>query len=480
MCTFSIADHALGAEYDDGLKVRFFRPVQDELPKVQSSGDVVLLRNLRIKDYQGMTMGLSTHNTSWTVFEASTIPKRAPANALNIKSFKSRQAPQPKHSEALYAIELCNLRDRDSDKKFDVPMPTQDPSPSSFEPSTTSSLATEISSTPVSSRASFGGRDKFSLVKDLQIDTFYDLIGQVVKIYPNMGRLEMYVTDYTSNNMLYRYEWDKPEKENAQYSDDYNYSSKNSKSSKWPGPYGQMTIMVTMWPPHSHFALSHVKEWDFVQLQNVRAKLDKDSKLEAMLSEDRWHPSKINVKVLNDHSDDRIKDVLRRKREYNEKFKVQSVQFVNQIRNQNKEGKPLSKGQKRKKQKLEREKAKLQRLEDSSEKPKLQDHEYHYHEDQLPLPLPKSSKDRLNKNSKFGLRLSCYACPLIRRISSPLLASHHPPATSIPDPLTKHAQEHHTVRQHLHPSIPKHQVTCDSPDNRLLSPQTRTIRSTPP
>lgn len=401
MCTFSIADRSFGAEYGDGLKIRFFRPVQDELPSFQISGDVILLRNLKIKEYQGMTMGLSTHTTSWTIFQASSIPKKTPANTLNIKSTKSRQAPQPKHSEVLYSIELCNLRDRESDKRYDFLSPAQSTPIPSLEPSSTSDSSTKISSPPTSSRTSFGGRDKFSLIKDLQIDTFYDLVGQVVKIYPNMGRLEMYITDYTSNNMLYRYEWDKPDKENTQYGDEYGYSSKNIKSHKWQGPYGQMTIMVTMWPPHSHFAQSRVKEWDFVLLQNVRAKLDKDSKMEAMLSEDKRHPSKINVRVIKADSDDRVKDVLRRKREYNEKFKTQSASFINQVRNQIGDGKPLSKGQRRKKAKLEREKAKLQGLESEAKKRRLENHEYHYHDEPVALALPKASNDALNKNSKW-------------------------------------------------------------------------------
>ena len=397
MCTFSIADHTLGDEYNEGLKVRFFKPTQDEMPQIQSSGDVVLLRNLKIKEYQGVIMGLSSTGTNWVVFPAVSIPKKTPSNALNLKSIKSRQAPQPKHLEARYALELCNLRDRESDKKYDFTLPTQKPATSSLDLSTASTTGINVSSSISSSRASFGGRDKFALIKDIQIDTFYDFVGQVVKIYPNTGRLEMYITDYTSNNMLYRYEWDKAEKENAQYGDEYNYLSKNNKSHKWPGPYGQMTIMVTLWPPHSHFAQSNVKEWDFVFLQNVRAKLDKDSKMEAALSQDSRHPSKINVKVLSDHTEDRVKDVLRRKREYTEKFKPQSI---DQVRNQSGGDKPLSKGQKRKKQKLEKEKAKLQKLQDSAKKCKLEDHEYHYHDDPVPLAPPKPSRDGLNKNSK--------------------------------------------------------------------------------
>lgn len=394
MCTFSITDRTLGGEYDERFKIRYFKP-QREMPTIQSSGDVVLLRNLKIKEYQGMAMGISSYNTSWIVFQADSIPRKTPANALNIKSVKSPQASQPKHSEVLYAIELCNLRDRDSDRQYDLPGPPQSPSVSSYRPPNASTPGTGFSSSQTSSRTSFGSRDKFALIKDLRIQTFYDIVGQVVKIYPNMGRLEMYFTDYTSNNLLYRYEWDKPGQENAQHGDEYDYLPQQNRSPKWPGPYGQMTIMVTLWPPHSHYAQSNAKEGDYVLLQNVRVKLDRDGKMEAALNTDKLHPSKVQVKVLSDHSDDRVKDVLRRKREYADKFKAQSAHFVTEVRNQNGEGKPLSKGQKRKKQKIMREKAKLQEVENTAKKRKLEDHD-----DPVPLALPKTPKDGLIQNSE--------------------------------------------------------------------------------
>lgn len=476
MCTFSIADESTGFDSDDasrlGFKVRFFRPAQDEMPSIQSSGDVVLLRSVKIKEYQGMVMGLSSRSTTWTVFDGAAIPNKRPANALNIKTAQSRQAPPVKHSEALYAVDICNLRDRGEDQKDYFPSPAQEVPASSLEPFTGSTPGMKIPSSTTGSRPSFGGRDKFGLIKDLQIDTFYDLVGQVVKVYPSNGRLEMYITDYTSNNMLYLYEWDKPQKQSGQYGDEYGYLPKGDKSQKWTGPFGQMTIMVTLWPPHSHFAQSNVKEGDYVVLQNVRAKLDRDSKMEGAMNGDRWYPSKINVRVVRDHDeDDRVKDVLRRKKQYIDKFKAQSAQFVAEARKQSGDEKPLSKGQKRKKKdKQKKEEAKLRQSEDGAmKKRKLTDHEYHSHDDPVPSPPPKSSKATLNKYSKSQMGASLSPTVDLTYSVSSLLAPLDPPTTSLIDLLLLRARNHHPLGHNLHPPFPEHQIPRHRPHRRLLS-----------
>lgn len=413
MCTFSIADSTLGGEYDEGLKIRFFKPfnVLNEMPAIQSSGDVLLLRSIKIWEKQGVIMGLSSHSTYWTVFPAASIPEKAPPNAVKLKYSSSSRAGEPSQSEMRYAIELCNLRDRSNDQAYvkapsNVQPEIHETPTSSSAPSTATSGLARVPSSKSGARGSLGGRDKFALIKDLQIDTFYDIVGQVVTIFPNVGRLVMNITDYTSHNMLYSHEWDKEEKENRDYGDQYGYmpTGKN-KSQKWPGPYGKMALMVTLWPPHSHFAQSHVKEWDFVLLQNVRAKQDRDLKMEGALSTDKHYPSKICVSVLSDHNDERVKDVLRRKQDYTQKFNAQSAQLIAQAKKQNGESKPLSKGQLRRKRKQERERAAREKDEPLAKKPKpLQDDEDHDHSEPIeeektdPAPETRLSKNDLNKN----------------------------------------------------------------------------------
>ena len=358
MSSFSLTDSSYEGSYGEGLKIRFFKPSEREHPQIRSTGDVVLLRRLNVKEYRGVTMGLSTIFTSWVVFPLASIPEKAPQNRLAIKHLKPPSTGDPTHTEMLYAIELCNLRDRRLDKSYGNPIPGSADISGPSTPSTAVASQGPVSSMKTGGRLSYGGRDKFGLIKDFQISTYYDMVGQVIKTYSNTGRLEMYITDYSGDNrMLYRYEWDKEDKEND-YSGGY-YSS-FSKSKKWQGPYGQMTLMIALWPPHSYFAQNHVNEGDFVFIQNVHIKQDRDCKMEGALHEDKFRPEKIQISLLNDHSDERVKEVLRRKRIYAEKFESQSKSYlkdVERLRQSGDQGNiPMSKHAARKKRKAEREK----------------------------------------------------------------------------------------------------------------------------
>ena len=92
--TFSIADPSYGGNYDDGLRVRFFRPLASEMPAIRGTGDVVLLRSIKISEYHGMTIGLSNRVTSWVVFPAGSIPVKAPSSGtLQHKNVKGAWPP---------------------------------------------------------------------------------------------------------------------------------------------------------------------------------------------------------------------------------------------------------------------------------------------------------------------------------------------------------------------------------------------------
>ena len=341
MSSFSIADPSYGGVYDDGLKVRFFRPLASEMPAIRGTGDVVLLQNIRIKEWSGMTVGLSTRTTCWVVFPAESIPARAPSSAvLQIKNVKAARAIAPTPSEMHYAISLCNSRDRST---FTIP----------------SSPATELAVTPKSFDApsTVRSRDKFSLLKDVKVETFYNLVSQVVRLYPNNGRVELYVTDYTKNCLV----WDYPEpdigNEDGREGDVYSYTAGSSMNKKWNGPYGKMTLTVTLWGNNAYFVQQHIKENDFVHLRNVHIKWSRDAKVEGALHNDRRYPDRIDVTVLKSVDDDRVKDVLRRKRDYWKKFNNQVEDNAHQSKACKRKGmedvKTLSKNQARKRRKQE-------------------------------------------------------------------------------------------------------------------------------
>ena len=379
MGTFSIADHTTG--YGDGQKVKFFRPQESELPRIQGTGDVVMLWNVKMKEWSGMKILLSGYTSKWAVFPQQSIPAVMPSQS-SLKCTKERKAPEPKLAEMKYAVALCNSRDRDS---HSAPVP-QTPS--------------KESSSETIPRLSVVPKQKFSLIKDMDCDRFYDLVGQVVRIYPNLSRTELYITDYTQNGLLYNHEWGIDDDDASRDGDEYGYAPRGKK--KWRGPYGKKTLTVTLWPPHAYWAQANVKEDDFVFLRNVRAKFSADQKLEGVLHSDRKYPDRVDVTILHakDDSDDRVKDVLRRKREYIKQFKDQSKEFVDDVRGQKRKGddagEPLSKTKLKKKRKQERELAKTAKPNINGAADGIQTN------DESPgVSTLRAARNDLNKNSTF-------------------------------------------------------------------------------
>lgn len=383
MCTFTLADASF-SHSDEGLQVRFFKPDIKSLPKFQGTGDVVILRGIKIQSYRGMTIALSKWATTWLILPATSIPKQAPSKFFQLKHEKDPRADVLSSAEMLYAIFLCNSRDR-----------------STF--STVATAPAQESNLPVSGATPMmpiKRREKFSLIKDVRIDMFYDLVGQVVKKYPSNGCVELYITDYTANQLLYNYEWGVTSGgENSREGDEFDYIPRNSMSKKWPGPFGRMTLMVSLWPPHSYFVQSEVKEQQFVLLRNVRIRFSKDAKVEGSIHTDQRHTDRIDVSVLKDYrDDDRVKNVLRRKLDYSKKFKAQSEQFIEECRNQKrKQTEPcetLSKNQGRKIRR--QQKGQPKEPERGQEFKKTDENETPHSS-----PLPKSNKQELNRNGMY-------------------------------------------------------------------------------
>lgn len=347
MSTFSIADHTSG--YDNSQKVKFFRPNEPELPKIQGTGDVIVLRNVKLKEWSGMYFLLSSFSSSWAVFPQTSIPQHLSSTQLQLGCIKEAKAPEPILAEKRYAVTLCNLRERST---YSVPVP--------YMPRTDSATTGCPSATGDTAGTFPGRKDKFSLIKDVVVDAYYDLTAQVIKTYSAQGCLELYVSDYTPNKLLYNYEWG-CEGENGigRDGDEYGYAPVATQK-HWRGPYGKRTMTISLWPPHSYWVQAHVKDDDIVHLRNVRVKWSQDAKLEGVLHTDKKWASKVDVSVLSkEDADDRLKDVLRRKRDYLKQFKHQSEEFVNEARGlkrkQNDSTKPLSKQQLKKQRKLERE-----------------------------------------------------------------------------------------------------------------------------
>lgn len=348
MFTFSLTDPTMGGEFfNEGVKVRFFRKSEGELPPVQDIGDIIILRNLKITEYQGMRMGISCSNTRWAVFPRRNFPGTSSIERSCPKFIKDPKDVSPSEAEIHYALELYHQ----GPKSPSITSSATD-SVSSAQQSNSSigtSVSPPSSSRPVVSKATLR-RDKFSLIKDLKADTYYDLTGQVVKMYPGNGIVEIYVSDYTSNQLLFDYKvGNGTDRDNSLY------------DRKWPGPFGKHTMTVTLWPPHSDFAQNSVEENDLVSLRNVHIKWSKGGKLEGVIHTDRMNTDRLGISVINDtqkENDAKVKDLLRRKLEYKRGLEKTVKNAEATARGQKRkaagDGRPLSKTSARKRRKEEK------------------------------------------------------------------------------------------------------------------------------
>ncbi|PGH01792.1 hypothetical protein AJ80_08958 [Polytolypa hystricis UAMH7299] len=296
MSTFTIKDGDLDSEPWKGLKIRFVKNSEAEVPAPQI-GDVILVRNIPINHFNNQIIGVSAFrlSTPWIIFKKG--------SGLNGRTSLICHPPDTRatQAEASHAASLLGCKIPEAASAVSVP--------AAITPKTT--LASTTSR----------GR-KFTLIKDVTCDTFVDLIGQVVKTFPeDYNRFMLYITDYTTNNLLYTQQ---PPSDTANFGrdgDEFGYISHARR--QWPGPYGQMTIQVTLWHPHCQYARSNVKENDFVLLENVRVKPGRDSGIEGNIHTDRIYPEKVTARVIHDNENDpRVKALVKRKIEYWKQMKA--------------------------------------------------------------------------------------------------------------------------------------------------------------
>ena len=302
-----------------GLKFSFFHKLMERLPAIETNGDVVLLRNIKIKNYRGSWIGLSNSSTTWAVFPESLLP--ASSDQLRPEGIRVTQSPpaaSPTRLETEYAIHLCN-----SKRGTSLALPP---------PSTSLQLA---SITNGAGGVPVKRREKFSLVQDLALPEhgtkpiFADLLGEVRKFYENDFCVELSITDYTSNKGLFNYAYGCDD--DGMEGDQFGYLA--GKQTTWPGPWGKMAMNVRMWDAHATFARSQVKLGHFVFLRNVHISTGKDGKhyMEGKLRGDPNDLDKVGVRICRPRDaegDVRMKDLLGRKRDYEIKAKKEHKEFI--------------------------------------------------------------------------------------------------------------------------------------------------------
>ncbi|KAL9066947.1 MAG: hypothetical protein Q9157_006969 [Trypethelium eluteriae] len=293
LCTLVLQDQELRS---NGLRVRCFGRTEEFLPKVKSLGDVVILRNIKVKEFRGEAIAMTNKSSSCVVLYHESIPKpgyQAPFSGdRQLPHVATRGAAPPSSPEQLYAIYLKeNLN----------------------------SLELHAHSVGVQSQHQSSPRQtKFSLIEDIRPQSFYDLVGQVIKVFPtSYGEVDLYVTDYTSNSLLPDHA-SPNEGSNAEnrhnYGDEFGYS--DPVQQKWQGPFGKLTLKIELKHPHASYAQFQVTVGDFVALQNVRIKPDSRGNLEGNIFPDHLAPDRVLVQKITTSKNERVRNVKLRKEEY--------------------------------------------------------------------------------------------------------------------------------------------------------------------
>jgi protection-of-telomeres protein 1 len=181
-------------------------------------------------------------------------------------------------------------------------------------------------------------KDKFSLLKDVESNNFYNLLGQVIKIFDgSSSRMTVYLSDYTANSSFYEYVWN----ENSHTSDDRDRDEYGNKASKpragkdWPGPFGRLAIQLTLYDAHADFVRDNVEVDEWIFLRNVQIKFgNMGGCLEGFLrGNQNQYESAVRVEVMKQREERggnevRLKDATRRKYLWWKKFNQQKQAFL--------------------------------------------------------------------------------------------------------------------------------------------------------
>ena len=120
-------------------------------------------------------------------------------------------------------------------------------------------------------------KDKFCLLTDVKPDGFYDILGEVIKIFHSSHEtVTVYLSDYTENAKFYDYKREGEASSDGRDGDEYGYAKSPPKGSKdWPGPYGKRTIQLTLYDEHANFVEEQVKAGNWVYCGMFKSSLAK-------------------------------------------------------------------------------------------------------------------------------------------------------------------------------------------------------------
>ncbi|KAK4984578.1 hypothetical protein LTR66_008448 [Elasticomyces elasticus] len=302
-CTFHLKDKSIVNSYDgNGLRVRFFRKELSDLPKIEKIGDVIVLRGIKAGLYKGSPVAVSAVGTQCVVLPYATIPT---VFSGGMHYLCVPGSPPLVRAEQQYVVTVKN--------DLAATLPAAGSRPASLA-SPTHLGERRASPNRLGLQSSLG--PKFSVIRDIEAAKFYTLVAEVVKVFPTpMGSVDLYITDYTINGLLYEYRKPDQNRDQSRDGDTFGYTGA-SQLHEWSGPYGRQALHVELMPPHASYAQLHVKPGSLVLLTNVRAKMSRANVLEANLWPEDREPNRIRVEVLKGTEHAEVKQVLNRRDHY--------------------------------------------------------------------------------------------------------------------------------------------------------------------
>ncbi|KAG9243189.1 hypothetical protein BJ878DRAFT_424199 [Calycina marina] len=310
MCTLEIKD--VSTQYEPhGIRIYIFYNELPRMPQTCGLLDAVLIRKAKCQMRNGQVTLLTSRATELFIMAASTIPKSVADLRPAVWMSYPPTLKLPRVEETCSVVQAKRALDN-----------LHAPSTEEFEKKVNQTLAV---------------KDKFSLLKDVKAEKYYNIIVEVIRIYDS-NPVTLYVSDYTAHSEFYDNAW-KSEVATSmgRDGDKYGYikpKPKDRTTNFWPGPYGKLSIQLTAFHPHADYAREAVKLNQWLLLRNVQMRCGKmGGCLEAFL---RTDGDKVNIEILQasdqpEENDARWKEAVRRKRDYWKSFERQKEKYDREI-----------------------------------------------------------------------------------------------------------------------------------------------------
>ena len=332
-CSMRIQDSSSlsSAAVEGGIQIRMFRP-RHQMPERVEIGDVVLVRNTRCKIIGGnFILNDTRKDADFLFFSSASIPSNAfkaphvsdETQIIEHATLPGIKAYPPTAAEQDYIIKLREWAMGHEDyilgagQQRAQAAPAQVPTGPRAMANTGSAMQHQLPARPNFAGVPPAGapqgpraagyatpiRDrKFANLKDVKIDSFHDLAGEVVKKWDNNSHvLDLYITDYTFNAQLFDYKENGEEPTDGRDGDPYGYTNTIKPKPNWKGPWGKHTICISMWEPHASYTNREIHEGDIVKVRNARCHV-KNGRLQASLHQDRQYLDRVDVtKLSNSH-----------------------------------------------------------------------------------------------------------------------------------------------------------------------------------